>query len=316
MAFNFGSKIQGMAPGSLYKSFFGGNSGFGTPKLPTGQTPPITANPGGGAINAGGGTNMYAGGNPNFSEAIPPATKQPPIQPPPGGWGDYGGGAGATTTPSYSNVNSGMDGSYYTSPTNTAGQGSPLTMNANGIAPPANTAQGMPGGLGGMQGGFGGLFGNLGGGNFLGGRQHGMQPGSYGRASNPNRAVATANGPMGGNPANALSGQAYNTMNNQRIQEMLSGTTDWGDPNMANSNINTLIGTYGATPAQLAGNPTAMAAAKSLASGAMQRAQAEMQYKLANPPFNEGVDSPYYADYKASLERQYNQLAGQYAQWL
>jgi hypothetical protein len=86
-----------------------------------------------------------------------------------------------------------MDGSYYTAPTNTAGQGSPLTMNANGIAPPANTAQGMPGGLGGMQGGL------FGGGNFLGGHQPGRpQPGTYGRPSNPNRAPMTNPNPAVG----------------------------------------------------------------------------------------------------------------------
>jgi hypothetical protein len=180
----------------------GGGYGYGTTggsKPTPGQTPPIQTQYGG-ATKIGGlngwntaGTNMYAGGNPNFSETIPPATKQPPIQPPPGGWGDYGGGAGATTTPSYSNVNSGMDGSYYTAPTNTAGQGSPLTMNANGIAPPANTAQGMPGGLGGMQGGL------FGGGNFLGGHQPGRpQPGTYGRPSNPNRAPMTNPNPAVG----------------------------------------------------------------------------------------------------------------------
>lgn len=142
---------------------------------------------------------------------IKPAPGQtPPIQTQYGGakWPDFSGGM--QNLPAYQNMYQGgnlqNDGSFpryeASTPMNTAGQGSPLTMNANGIAPPANTAQGMPGGLGGMQGGFGGLFGNLGGGNFLGGRQHGMQPGSYGRASNPNRAAATANGPMGGTPGN------------------------------------------------------------------------------------------------------------------
>lgn len=180
-------------------------AGTGGIKPAPGQTPPITAQANTGKVGA---DQVYAGGEQGFdftgaanTGIVPPnAAGAKPW----GGWLDglMGGQHGAYQN-MYQGGNLQNDGSFpryeASTPMNTAGQGSPLTMNANGIAPPANTAQGMPGGLGGMQGGFGGLFGNLGGGNFLGGHQPGRpQRGTYGRPSNPNRAPMTNPNPAVG----------------------------------------------------------------------------------------------------------------------
>lgn len=94
MAYNFGARLQGMQPGSLYKSFWGGNNAASSPPAGTGgfkPTPTPGATP---PITAQGPTMGYAQGsspvidNPQTTSTpvrntgiVPPGTPRMPMTP-------------------------------------------------------------------------------------------------------------------------------------------------------------------------------------------------------------------------------------------
>lgn len=97
MAYNFGARLQGMQPGSLYKSFWGGNNAASSPPAGTGgfkPTPTPGATP---PITAQGPTMGYAqGSSPAMGNTgiVPPGTPRMPTMPgmTPGIFGSRGGG--------------------------------------------------------------------------------------------------------------------------------------------------------------------------------------------------------------------------------
>lgn len=97
MAYNFGARLQGMQPGSLYKSFWGGNNAASSPPAGTGgfkPTPTPGATP---PITAQGPTMGYAqGSSPAMGNTgiVPPGAPRMPTMPgmTPGIFGGRGGG--------------------------------------------------------------------------------------------------------------------------------------------------------------------------------------------------------------------------------
>lgn len=90
MAYNFGARLQGMQPGSLYKSFWGGNNAASSPPAGTGgfkptptpgATPPITAQ-GPTMGYAQGSSPVVDSGNPGgYNNTPPPGTPRMPTTP-------------------------------------------------------------------------------------------------------------------------------------------------------------------------------------------------------------------------------------------
>lgn len=100
MAYNFGARLQGMQPGSLYKSFWGGNNAASSPPAGTGgfkptptpgATPPITAQ--GPTMGYAQGSSPAMGGPSMYPNSAPAGTPRMPTMP---GMtpGIFGGGGG------------------------------------------------------------------------------------------------------------------------------------------------------------------------------------------------------------------------------